>query len=380
MKKNLIIALSAIVATLSFVSCNGNNNGNGNGNGDEVSIVVSPTELLMAAGEQQKISAVVKPDGTTVTWSTDAEEVATVKNGVVTAVSAGTAIITATAGEAKATCTVTVSNDAALENFTIADYGLFGEVEYIPDTKGYVQLTNGDSLLCQAGYITFMCWSDGLVFTDGSGFSGNGIIFEADMPIYWVVEGEDAGKYIGSAGGFRVDTLNGKIKPYTAEAGELVDLNKYGDFFTQVIAYSKDTNNKLDNNLYYDSQIGTQLFSYNADNGTMTYNYGNVKKAQFIKDRDEQGNTLPLQYTAVIEWYDFVNKGRFLGLKATFDEEGNLESIVKPYDMNLITKDYTNIIEEEGGEVYFIGDQSHLHLGEMPVINRNMDNTIMYRK
>lgn len=375
MKKNLIIALSAIVAAFSFVGCNKTQQTT-----EEVSIVLNPTELLLAVGESQKVNAAVKPDGTTLTWSTDAEDVATVNNGIVTAVASGTAIITATAGDVKATCTVTVRNDAVLENFTIADYGLFGDVEYIPNTKGYVQLTNGDSLLCQAGYITFMCWSDGLVFTNGSGFSGNGIIFAADMPIYWVVEGEDAGKYIGSAGGFRVDTLNGKLKPYTAEAGELVDLQKYGDYFTQLIAYRKDTNNKLDNNLYYDSQIGTQLYSYNADKKSQTYNYGNVKKAQFKKDRDEQGNMLPLQYTAVIEWYDFVNDGRFLGLKANFDEAGNLESIVKPYDMNTITMEYTNIVSEEGGEAYFIGDQSHLHLGEMPVINRNMDNTIMYRK
>lgn len=374
MKKNLIIALSAVVAAFTFVGCDKPQTT------EEVSIVLNPTELLLSVGESQKVNAVVKPDGTAITWSTDAEDVATVNNGIVTAVASGTAIITATAGEVKATCTVTVSNDASLKNFTIADYGLFGDVEYIPNTKGYVQLTNGDSLLCQAGYITFMCWSDGLVFTNGSGFSGNGIIFAADMPIYWVVEGEDAGKYIGSAGGFRVDTLNGKLKPYTAEAGELVDLQKYGDYFTQLIAYRKDTNNKLDNNLYYDSQIGTQLYSYNADKKSQTYNYGNVKKAQFKKDRDEQGNMLPLQYTAVIEWYDFVNDGRFLGLKANFDEEGNLESIVKPYDMNTITMEYTNIVSEEGGEAYFIGDQSHLHLGEMPVINRGMDNTIMYRK
>lgn len=376
MKKNLIIALSAIVAAFSFVGCNETTQTT-----EEVSIVLNPTELLMSVGESQKVNALVKPEGTTVTWSTDAEEVATVNNGIVTAVGAGTAIITATAGEVKATCTVTVSNTAALDNYAISDYGLFGDTEYIEGTKRYVLLTNGDSLLCQLGYNTFYCWSEGLVYTNGKGFSGSGIMIAADMPIYWVVEGEDAGKWIGSSGGFRIDTCNGKIKPYTAEAGEFLDKQKYGDFFKQVIAYRADTTVKIDYNLYYDSQKGAYLFAMNADQNTQTYNYGLAKKVQLMKDRDENGNYLPLQYYAKIDWYDYVNEGRFLGLKANFDDEGNLTSIVEPYDMNIIEHEaYTNIVEEEGGEVYFIGDQSHLHLGEMPVINRNMDNTIMYRK
>lgn len=374
MKKNLFVALCAMVSTVFFVGCDTKGNGPTT---DEITITISPAEIKMGVGDTEKLNAIVKPSNAnvTITWASDNEEVATVNNGIVTAKAAGTAIITATAGKAEGKCTVVVSNDAALENFTIADYGLFGDVEYVDGSERYVQLTNGDSLLCKLGYISFICWSDGLVFTNGSGFSGSGIMFGADMPIYWVSEGEDAGKYIGSAGGFRVDTLNNKIKPYTAEAGELLDVQKYGDYFKALIAYRKDTTKGLDNNLYYDSQKGTQLYSYNADKKTSTYNYGNVKKAVFQKGQ-EKG----LQYSIAIEWYDFVNEDRFLGLKANFDEKGNLESIVEPYDMNLINKEYTNIVEEEGGEAYFIGDQSHLHLGEMPVLNRNMDNTIMYRK
>lgn len=262
-----------------------------------------------------------------------------------------------------------------LDNLTFSDYGLFGDVEYVPNSTKYVPLTNGDSLLCQLGYITFRCWSDGLVFTNGSGFSGNGIIFQADMPIYWVVEGEDAGKYIGSAGGFRVDTCS-NAKPYTAKAGELADLQKYGDYFTQRLAWARDTSNEMDYNLYSDSQIGTQLFRYDADYQGSSFNYGNIKKAQFKKDRDEYGNYLPLQYSAVIEWYDIVSDDRFLGLKAIIDENGSVESIVKPYDMKTITMEYTNMVEwaaprkvkehTSDEPQYVIGDQSRLHLGKKP--------------
>ena len=51
-------------------------------------------------------------DGSTpaITWTSSESGVATVENGVVTAVSAGTATITATAGELSATCEITVTD------------------------------------------------------------------------------------------------------------------------------------------------------------------------------------------------------------------------------------------------------------------------------
>ncbi len=64
------------------------------------------TETLTATGV---------PAGETVTWKSDDESVATVENGVVTAVAKGTATITATAGGKSATCTVTVKESAPEE-------------------------------------------------------------------------------------------------------------------------------------------------------------------------------------------------------------------------------------------------------------------------
>ncbi len=60
---------------------------------------------------------------TEVTWSSDNEEVATVANGVVTAVGAGTANIKATAGEGvEATCAVTVSEATPITCAQAAEY------------------------------------------------------------------------------------------------------------------------------------------------------------------------------------------------------------------------------------------------------------------
>ena len=73
------------------------------------SISIDPT-LALKVGETGQLTATVDPAGTAVTWSSDQEEVATVDaNGLVTAVAVGTAIITAKAGDKKATCTVTVT-------------------------------------------------------------------------------------------------------------------------------------------------------------------------------------------------------------------------------------------------------------------------------
>ena len=74
-------------------------------------IEVAPTTLDLIIGEQSTLTATLTPADATdvVIWTTDAESVATVKNGVVTAVGTGTATITATAGSFSATCAVTVS-------------------------------------------------------------------------------------------------------------------------------------------------------------------------------------------------------------------------------------------------------------------------------
>lgn len=74
-------------------------------------IILDRTSVELTEGETTTLVATVAPDDATVkmvAWSTSDEAIATVDNGVVTAVAAGTATITAKAGDKKATCTVTV--------------------------------------------------------------------------------------------------------------------------------------------------------------------------------------------------------------------------------------------------------------------------------
>ncbi len=75
-------------------------------------IELNKTELTLTEGGSETLTATVTPDNATdktVTWTSNKESVATVENGVVTAVGEGTATITATAGGYEASCVVTVN-------------------------------------------------------------------------------------------------------------------------------------------------------------------------------------------------------------------------------------------------------------------------------
>lgn len=78
---------------------------------DVTSISLNLTETTLFKGDSFTLTATVKPDNATdrtVTWQSDRPEVAKVSNGVVTAVNAGEAIITASAGGLQAQCRIHV--------------------------------------------------------------------------------------------------------------------------------------------------------------------------------------------------------------------------------------------------------------------------------
>ena len=73
-----------------------------------VTVAISQTALTLNVGSVRILSATAS-DGGAVTWTSDRPAVASVQNGTVTALSSGTAKITATSGKANAVCTVTVT-------------------------------------------------------------------------------------------------------------------------------------------------------------------------------------------------------------------------------------------------------------------------------
>ena len=105
------------------------------------SVTLDKTTLDLTEGETATLTATVLPENATdktVTWSCDNTAVATVADGVVTAVAEGTAKVTAHAGEASAVCTVTVKADVVkVTEVTIneADFSLvIGETKTLTVT------------------------------------------------------------------------------------------------------------------------------------------------------------------------------------------------------------------------------------------------------
>ena len=101
-------------------------------------VTLDKTELSLNTGETATLTATVEPDNAadkTVTWTTSAEDVATVENGIVTALKVGTATITATCGEAKAECavTVTASAEPAKDENGVYQIGTADELRWFAD-------------------------------------------------------------------------------------------------------------------------------------------------------------------------------------------------------------------------------------------------------
>lgn len=113
MKKMLRIAaaLAALLAMTNFIGCKNDDDDDGDETVAVTEVKITSTVKEVTAGETITLTAEVSPENATsktVTWTSDNNEVATVKDGVVTGVKAGEATITAKAGEKTATVKVTV--------------------------------------------------------------------------------------------------------------------------------------------------------------------------------------------------------------------------------------------------------------------------------
>lgn len=346
MKKNLFFAFIACAA-LAFVSCEPTPQP------VDYTISLNPTEVELEVGGSVKLNAVVSPAGEqapTITWSSSNPEVATVNgSGIVEALATGTATITATLnvadGVKEATCVVNVTNDAVLNNFAIAGFELWNLGEFIPGTDTTLEISAGE-VPCQLAQGLFYVWSEGLVFT-GNSLAGAGYLFPAEAPVYIITDGDYAGYWI-SSGAVLVDTLaEGEYVGYTAQHGELVDLEMYGQGWSDLLVATTQEESIAAQELIFGAQTGTQLFYIDWDNMYQDFNAANVAHAEIVED-----DSLGLLFDLKLEWYDWVNENRLYGLAAeeVITEAGDTTVVVvEPYDMRYIYKEYNNmpIVEEE---------------------------------
>lgn len=113
LRRALVAALVLALTCFGFAACGG----------DPLTVTLDKETLTIEIGKSETLTATLSKEGEEVTWSTSAASVATVSDGVVTGVSEGTATITATAGDAAASCTVTVQ-DTAIRRVTLSDDNL----------------------------------------------------------------------------------------------------------------------------------------------------------------------------------------------------------------------------------------------------------------
>lgn len=139
-----------------------------------------PDTATVVAGKSVMLNATV-PEGKSVAWSSSDDKVATVTNGLVTGVKAGTAIITATVGAASDTCVVTVKAPSNC----IVDEGFENPIKN--DSKDAVS-TSGNAVWNLASHANWNVW------TNTASFVLEGISSEA-------YEGSNAIKIIPSTTG-----------------------------------------------------------------------------------------------------------------------------------------------------------------------------------
>ena len=239
-------------------------------------------------------------------------------------------------------------NDTLLNNFTLGGYGLFGSPEMIAGTDTVLEISIG-AVKCQLAMGLYYIWDDGIAMA-GYSLTGAGFLATVEAPTYVIVEGDYAGYYI-SAGELVVDTVPEDVyAPYTGQAGQLLDVQMYGDGWKALLAAKTQEDSIAAAELIYGAQTGTQLFYIDFDNNvSQNFNCANVSFAN-IYDDPETGE---IRYSFKLEWYDFVNENRLYGLACNTEvnEEGELvvTSLVEPYDLRVIHKEYTNIptVEKE---------------------------------
>lgn len=112
------------------------------------SITMSQTEATVEAGHSLTLTATVMPHDVTnpaVVWRTSSREIATVKDGVVTTLKAGSVTITAETADGtnlKAYCIVTVTERVYANYFAISDFeAMQGEESVLP-----IELVNADEI------------------------------------------------------------------------------------------------------------------------------------------------------------------------------------------------------------------------------------------
>jgi hypothetical protein len=192
MKKSLFIALLAC-ATLALVGCdNGaaNESGANGGSGAAVTgVTVTPATLNLTLGEEYRLACTLTPSGAkgTVTWESSNPEVVTVTSmGRVKAVGYGSANVTATCGEYKGVCAVTVTTYYESLQFTNAFFADMDTLAY-GGKVDTVKSGSGETFKAYLAEATMYVFSDGFYVNNSYMLDGTvkGTYITVKAPMYY---------------------------------------------------------------------------------------------------------------------------------------------------------------------------------------------------
>ena len=382
MKKYLIVLATALVA---LAGCKG-----GGESSKYTSIRFKDTAINLAVGETKKLNVLYEPttlEPPTCEWSSSNEAVATVDNGTVTAVAAGTAQITAKNGDLTAVCEVTVKSAYAM--YDIEDYGVFGKKPsvWVTGTDTTFNLSwAGGAVHCRMGLWTVLAWDGDLTYVSGEGLQGVGLLLYSHVPFY-TVDDEKAGENNGTPfgwGSFALKDLKGDTLRNIGQAGTLNEaiFCEYMDsYITEIVNDGDGSNIKWD--LLPEAIDGAIIFraDYTGSEPSWSYTdngliYSIVKDMELYWNADAE----TFSWVADIAWFNNLENDRYFGLKCTIENE-EITGVVKPYDLSVLTEHY------QVGDLPTAGVQSNEPKAvkvykEMPEIRmgRKVVNNVLIKK
>ena len=302
------------------------------------SVALNKSELSLYTGQSEILTATVQPEDATnktVTWSTSNASVATVENGVVTAVAAGTATITVTTedGNKTATCAVTVEKP-------------YTPPPYIPPTKTPSQQAVDKIEDAKEGSTVKITLRTGQTKLDKEVFeelAGRDVTLEISLPggVTWTVNGEDIPKTADLTDldmGVSLNTSTIPVDLINAITGEIgtvqLTLKHDGPFgFTMTLTAPVGKENEgLWANLYhYDEDAGEMVYQTAAlvdEDGNAALPFDHA--SQYALVLDSKSHELPFTDLGENQWYEsavaYVYRHNIMeGMSATtFQPNGTL--------------------------------------------------------
>ena len=239
--KKLLLLVMIAALSVSVFACRNSDDSSSSQKPQEVLITLSENELNMRVGENKTVTANVTGSSATVEWVSSAPEVATVEGGVISAVSKGSAVITATVEEKSATVTVNVANTASLtlesdklsvnaETWTDKDNTVYGKttVSITP-----ILTVNGT---VTDGTFTYECADENVAEVDDNGVVTGKKIGTTAIEVSCVYDGETL-KTTATVTVKKVDIASKEAFTFGGDKNEwVIDVTRFGLTADDVIA------------------------------------------------------------------------------------------------------------------------------------------------